>query len=318
MKFLETHYEDYVNSVSRYNLHPKLEKYVSRFPSSLNRFRNIIIYGTNGIGKYSQMLNIIKKYSPSHLKYEKKMEIISEKEPYFIKISDIHYEIDMSLLGCNSKVLWHEIYIRIVESLTLKIDKIGIIVCKEFHKIHNELLEAFYSYMQNNNLSIDIKFILLTDEISFIPDNILNCCEVVHLQRPPKVSYMKCANTTKKDFNVEDIQNIKSLFIKSFEMSKPYKIICDKLLNDMIYIDQCKFIKFRDNIYDIFIYNLNVHECMWYVLTSLVIQSKIKKCDLSRILFKTFNFFKFFNNNYRPIYHLESYLFYLVNIIHGY
>jgi len=68
----------------------------------------------------------------------------------------------MSLLGCNSKLLWHEIYQQLVDIISAKTEKSGIIVCKEFHNIHSELLENFYSYMQNNNdSSINIKFILL-------------------------------------------------------------------------------------------------------------------------------------------------------------
>ena len=87
----------------------------------------------------------------------------------------------MSLLGCNSKLLWHDIYQQIVDIISAKTDKSGIIVCKEFHNIHSELLENFYSYMQENNSSaINIKFILITEEISFIPDSILNCCEIMN------------------------------------------------------------------------------------------------------------------------------------------
>ena len=35
-----------------------------------NVFNNTIIYGPTGVGKYSQMLYFLKKYSPSSLKYE--------------------------------------------------------------------------------------------------------------------------------------------------------------------------------------------------------------------------------------------------------
>jgi len=39
---------------------------------------------------------------------------------------------------------------------------------------------------------------------------------------------------------------------------------------------------------------------------------------MSEIMLKTYSFLKYYNNNYRPIYHLESYLFYLMRIIHGF
>jgi hypothetical protein len=320
MKFLETHFEEYINSINKINLHPKLEKIYCKFPDSINKLGNIIFYGPGGVGKYSQMLYSIKKYSPSELKYEKKLIITYDKKQYFFKISDIHYEIDMSLLGCNSKLLWHEIYQQIIDILSAKNDKTGIIVCKEFHNIHSELLENFYSYMQDNNSSaINIKFILLTEEVSFIPDAILNCSQIINIARPTKASYTKCINKKlPTDLNSEDIINIKYLHVNVNELMNPYKIMCDKILKEMLEINNLKFLKFRDLLYDIFIYNLDITDCVWYILTNLIKLNKIKMNDFSKVLLKTYVFLKYYNNNYRPIYHLESYLFYLTSIIHGY
>ena len=139
MKFLESHFEEYTNEVSKLNLHPKLKKCYERFPDTLDKLGNLIFYGPSGVGKYSQMLYSIKKYSQSDLKYEKKLSLTYDKKQYFFKISDIHYEIDMSLLGCNSKLLWHDIYQQIIDILSAKNNKTGIIVCKNFHSIHSEL-----------------------------------------------------------------------------------------------------------------------------------------------------------------------------------
>jgi Cdc6-like AAA superfamily ATPase len=119
MKFLETHFEEYINAIDKLNLHPKLEKSFAMFPSSLDKFGNLIFYGPSGVGKYSQMLHSIKKYSPSDLKYEKKLSLTYDKKQYFFKISDIHYEVYMSLLGCNSKLLWHEIYQQIIDIIAI-------------------------------------------------------------------------------------------------------------------------------------------------------------------------------------------------------
>ena len=119
----------------------------------------------------------LKSYSPSNLKYDKRITISTEKQNYTYQISDIHYEIDMQLLGCHSKLLWHEIFYQIVDIITMKSDKIGFIVCSNFHHIHNELLEIFYSYMQqysNINSHIKIYFIIISENISFLPNNILN------------------------------------------------------------------------------------------------------------------------------------------------
>jgi hypothetical protein len=320
MKFLETHFEEYTNAVIKENLHPKLQKLFDKFPMSLDKLGNLIFYGPSGVGKYSQMLYSIKKYSPTELKYEKKISLSYDKKQYFFKISDIHYEIDMSLLGCNSKLLWHDIYQQIVDILSAKTEKTGIIVCKDFHNIHSELLENFYSYMQDNNENaINVKFILLTEEISFIPDSIINCCEIINIGRPSKISYTKCVKQKMPvDLKIENIVNIKYMHVNVCELMFPYKIICDKILKEMSEIEDLKFLKFRDLLYDIFIYNLDITDCIWYILTNLIQNKKIKQKNLSNVLLKTYNFLKYYNNNYRPIYHLESYLFYLTSIIHGF
>ena len=319
MNFFETRFEDYIQTKNICNLHPKLNKLIGRFPTKISTLKNIIFYGSSGIGKYSQMLYSIKKYSASELKYEKKICIIYNKQQYFLKISDIHYEIDMSLLGCNSKLLWHEIYLQIIDIISSKQDKSGIIVCKNFHEIHSELLDNFYSYMQHIMSIIDIKFIFITEHISFIPENILNCCEIIHMNRPSKLNLSKCIkNKIKQDIVMSEITNIKNIHCGINELMYPHKIICDKIISCMNDVNNMVFLKFRDMLYDIFIYNLDIYECVWYILSFFINKGQIKDSQLSNTLIKTYSFLQFYNNNYRPIYHVENYLLHLTTLINNY
>jgi len=320
MKFYETHFEEYIIENQRINLHPKLNKIYDNFPKSISELKNLIFFGPSGTGKYTQMLKSIKKYSPTELKYEKKISLTYNKQQYFFKISDIHYEIDMSLLGCNSKLLWYEIYQQIIDIISAKTEKAGIIVCKNFHEIHSELLDNFYSYMQqNNSISVDLKFVIITEELSFIPDNILNCCEIINISRPTKALYNKCfKNKLPNKLKLENITNIKILHLYNEDLMLQYKIICNKIIYNMININDLQFLKFRDILYDIFIYNLDITDCIWYILSSLVQENKIKREYLSDMMIKTYCFFQYYNNNYRPIYHLENYLFYLIKLIHDF
>ena len=317
MKYYETHFEEYVQKVS---LHPKLDKIYKKFPAKLCDLKNLIFFGPSGVGKYTQMLKSIRKYSPTDLKYEKKISVQYNKQQFCFKISDIHYEIDMSLLGCNSKLLWHDIYLQIIDIISAKTDKSGIIVCKYYNEIHSELLENFYSYMQkNSSLSVDLKFILITEELSFIPDNILSCCEVINVSRPTKTTYSNCLKMELPNkIKLENITNIKVLHLYNEDLMLQYKIICNKIITQMLNVKELQYLKFRDTLYDIFIYNLDISECVWYILSSLVEQKKVTTSDLSPILIKTYSFFQYYNNNYRPIYHLENYLFSLIKIIHKY
>ena len=316
MKFYETHFDDYINQENV--LHKKMDKIYDTFPSDLKNLNNIIMYGPSGVGKYTQMLFAIKKYSPSELKYEKKISINFNKSIYYFKISDIHYEVDMSLLGCQSKLLWNEIYHQIIDIIiATKSNNSGIIICKNFHEIHSELLDIFYSYMQTIfNKQIFIKFVLLTENISFIPDNILNCCYIINIPRPTKNLYIKCVkNKSYIPSKLSEISNIKNL--KShINLTDSHIILCNKIIDIIINYESLDFHSFRDIIYDIFIYNINIFECIWYILYKLASKNKIDKGKINIILKKTYGFFQYYNNNYRPIYHLESYFLNLITIIH--
>jgi len=330
MKYYETHYEEYVSSVNKMNLHPEVSPIIKSLPNEINKLTNIIFYGPSGVGKYSQSLNIMKKYSPSNLKYEKKITIQTEKQEYIYKISDVHFEIDMSLLGCNSKILWNEIFLQIIDIVSVKQNKTGIILCKNFHFIHSELLEIFYSYMQHYNSiysNIKIFFFILTEQLSFIPTKILNVCHILRFQRPNKDLYNKLYEKNMELINtipLESIINIKEL--RSFHLIKDSKsipkdvfnTICDNIIDWILVPEKIEFAKFRDVLYDILTYNLDVSQCIWYILKYFIINSHLDNKNITDILIQTYYFFKYYNNNYRPIYHLESIIFYIIIKVHGY
>ena len=320
MKINNSTYEDYLNDEKQFSLHPKLQKYKNTLPLECSNLPNLILYGPKGVGKYTQMLSVIERYSSSKLKYDRKLIVDYNKSNYIIKISDIHFEIDMSLLGCNSRPLWNEIYNNIVDAILAQSKHEGIIVCKYFHEIHSELLDNFYSYMQTlDHNSLNIKFILLTEQLSFIPDNIINRCKIIRVERPLRVNYNKCINKKlPKDLDLAKINNIKNLKLSITQLMQPHKLLCDSIIKKIIDINNLNFIEMRDNLYDLLIYNLDITDCIWYILTYLIKEDFIKEKNISSVIVNLYKFIQYYNNNYRPIYHLESFIFYLINIIHGF
>jgi hypothetical protein len=319
MKLLETHFDEYLQNVKKINLHPNIKQTIQAFPSDLSSFKNIIFYGPPGVGKYSQVLFFLSKFSPSLLKYEKKLLVQFDKVSYYFKISDIHFEIDMALLGCNSKSLWNEIFINIVDVLSARPNKTGIIVCKNFHKIHSELLDVIYSYFQKNFNNIFLHFILITEHVSFLPDNIINSFKIISLPRPIKSNYNKILpKKIDSSIQVNSITNIKNLFLKLPITNSNEKNFCLELIPIMENVESLKFMGFRDLIYDIFIYNLDVNIIILEIIKYFSESEKINKDNLSSIIISAFNFLQYYNNNYRPIYHLELFLFNIINIIYGF
>jgi hypothetical protein len=373
MKYYNTHYEEYIQSVKQYNIHPELKEIYDQFPKTIPEMGNIIVYGPCGSGKYSQVLYLLERYSPSRLKYDKHVTIHTEKQSYTYRISDIHYEVDMGLLGCYSKLLWHELFFQIVDIISMKTGKTGILVCKNFHMIHSELLDVFYSYMQHSKTishNMCIQFILVTEHISFIPTNILNCCEKISVRKPSNADYLHIilpdksllrkkphpetlanaaaptqetivesernelfckqisetkryiceeeyerAKETINEMSEKSIINLKELHLitQTTRENLPkdiFNIICDNIIAEITNSHNLVFANFRENLYDILIYNLDVSECIWYILTHFIHIKAIR--DTTEILPNIYTFLKYYNNNYRPIYHLESILFYLL------
>ena len=315
VKYKETCFTDYLQAVKSNDLHPQVCKAYSKFPNSLCEIPNVLIYGPPGTGKYSQVLKLLERYSPSGLKYEKKLSFSLPKQTYNVKMSDIHYEVDFTVLGCNSKILWHDLYTQILDSIAAKPDKTGVIVCKYFHCVHNELLDSFYSYMQElRPVRLCVKFVFTTEQISFLPDNILDCCYHVNVPRPSKASYGRCCGARLTGVQPCQVTNIKSIDRVSVS---PMKIFCDDIVSHVINYETIKFGALRDKLYNILILDLDLTECVWNIFTELINGGHITAEMVPRLTERLYKIFHRYNNNYRPIMHLESFIFTLVTTIHG-
>ena len=129
-------------------------------------------------------------------------------------------------------------------------------------------------------------------------------------------------NENEKIYFLNNINNIN--IIKHTDLDNNLKNIinlkekyCNIIVN-IILNNNNNFIVIRNSLYDLLIYNLNIHECIFYILENVINKSKnIDSNFLNKIFMKTCNFFKYYNNNYRPIYHLESFILYIINTIHN-
>lgn len=351
MKFYETTYEEYLQALNKTNFHPELEEMFKKFPENLQSLPNIVFYGPSGSGKYTQALKLIKQYSPSGLSLPqgKRINAQTDKYNYSYHISDIHYEIDMAQLGCNSKLIWHDVIQQIVDIVTVKPDtnKTAIVLCKNFHMIHTELLEIFYSYIQEYNSKFSIvhfKFFIITEHLCFIPNNIISSSTIINVKRiiPPTGSATgttatvplnfkpgtKMTNVSKFNITPDSILNLKEYYylnkLNSLDEipTDIFNTVCDEILVQLYAFNpnaklESKATVFRDAIYDIFVYNLDPIECVWHIISCLIENGSLKGDAVSDVMTRSYNFLKYFNNNYRPIYHLEAIFYYTLLKIHG-
>lgn len=218
-------------------------------------------------------------------------------------------------------------------------------------------------------MSDNLKFVILSEHVSFIPDNILHRCKMIPFKRPTATMYNKCLfsststsstgtgsgiaakkgskpgsvaaaaaspSTTHQPasptdiiketpirltskFPLETITNIKALKSNMMELTEPHENICNCIV-EIIHSPevQLKYDALRERLYDLLTYDINIQECVWFILRRLIINGSLLPEMMDDIMIHIYTFFQYFNNNYRPIYHLENFVLLLVCKIHGF
>jgi len=332
---LKKNYNEIINENPNYNFSKDLLHIISNISdthTNNEHFINYIFYGPPCSYKYKNALKLLQHFSPTNLKYEKKLHINLTKTEFYIKISDIHYEIDVENFIYNSKSLWNEIYNIIYNSIASSSIKRGYIVFRNFDKINYDLLDLLYNYMQKELFStLNIKYIIITECVSFIPMKILNICKILNFAKLNKRNihalcnksnkqYFKKLNLSSKDaeyiYNKVNNPNIFTYLDISNNMKYiiQHSAICDTYIN-LICNNNYNITNIRTLLYDILINHLNSHECFFYIIQSLIINKLINCNKIGDLIFNSIFFLKNYNNNYRPIFHLESFTLYLIELI---
>ena len=124
-KSFETSFSIFESEYS--HLRNKNKKQLSKIIEDHNEIKNMIIYGPENSGKYVFALDILRNFSNQNLKYYKKTEITINKVNYIFMMSDIHFEIDMNLLGTSFKQIWYDFYDHICNIIQCRSNKKGYI-----------------------------------------------------------------------------------------------------------------------------------------------------------------------------------------------
>ena len=117
--------------------------------------------------------------------------------------------------------------------------------------------------------------------------------------------------------NVNEINNIKNLKSQIYCLNNDVEKISNKIIENIDNYNTINFLNFRDICYDILIYILDLNICINYIINHYILNKHLNDKNLNDIYKKLITFLKHYNNNYRPIYHLESFFYYLCKVIHG-
>ena len=268
---------------------------------------NIIVYGPPGSGKYYQSLYYLKQFSPSHLKYESRINILYNKEMLLYRVSDIHIEIDIELLGCQAKSLWNTIY-RYINNMTFLHNEL-FILCKNFHLINDDLYDIFDCYMQKNYYKeTKIHYILITQNISHLHNKIVNKCQILHIPKPQKTVLQQVMKVKYKEYD----RLIELRHDKIEYGNKTINAICK------IIIEKHTILKdIREKLYNLLTYNISLWKLIHQIIKQLHNAKLLTNDNCLEVYALIFKTMKLYNNNYREIFHLESLVVNLIILIHG-
>ena len=163
--------------------------------------------------------------------------------------------------------------------------------------------------------NLNVVFILLTEHVSFIPNNVLDKSLIIPVKKVSKSNYLKFNNNLYIN-EINTITNIKNIQSGIKNLDNKNKLISMKIVNNIINYNDIDYLELREKLYSIFTYNLDIYECIFIIINSLIEKNYITKDKTEKIFIKLYKFLKLYNNNYRPIYHLESFVCYLCIIIH--
>ena len=139
------------------------------------------------------------------------------------------------------------------------------------------------------------------------------------MARPNKTSYNKILNKKlNSKINITSIYNIKNIITNTNSFINNINTLIDKIMVHIKDPESINYLQFRDLIYDIFIYDMDINYIIWKIIYNLEIIMNIPNEIISDIYLDTYIFFQYYNNNYRPIYHLENYLYTIINKVHGF
>ena len=85
----------------------------------------------------------------------------------------------------------------------------------------------------------------------------------------------------------------------------------------MCNIECINYLELREHLYTLLVYQLDISDCLWYIIQTLYYKQKITYEQLFDINIHIYKFFKYYNNNYRPIYHLERIILNISSIVNG-
>ena len=284
--------ERMVDRVRTRPLHPRVLERTDRLPTSLRDMGPVIVHGPPGSGKYSIALTIAAGFSPSGLRYEKKMVVEGEgKGPHCrssVLMSDVHFEVDMGLAHCGSRAGWGCIHRSIVEAVQIRKVKAAIVLCRGVHRADRDLLGALGGFMRPMASGVELHYILVTDHLGALSQGVRGRCRILAVPRPAQTVRRRICGLGVREEETEEMSARGAL-----------SALCDSSPPSLYGL--------RDAVYAGLTRNMDVSKWSWHLLYDWGRRNEgnPNQDDEMRAFDALLTFAECHASSYRPIFHLE-------------
>jgi len=309
---------------------------------------HIIFHGPHGAGKHSVVLTFL-GYLLS--KDENINEIIYSRQniEYFITSDDkksdnspinivqnLHYfELDADDYGYNDKKIFYNFISEISNTIDISTQKYKIIIIKNADKLSMEAQHTLKRIMELKYKTLRIIFLL--NNISLIDNAIKSRCIMIKVPGPTEDNIKEVIkNIIKKEELILSEENVNKIIkISDNNLTKALLILEGSIIGDKFDLAEDRLRKFinefsdsiiktksanldliRNKMYLFLLHNTDISEIFELITKNIV--SKLK-CD--KMIKKILKSAIYYNENcqlgYRDIYHFESFVIYLINILNN-
>ena len=315
MRYRESLCHEYVVAAQTKQLHPWFCKVLDMCPKQPRSLPHILMYGPQGVGKYSCALQLIAKFSPSALKYEKKLSVPPHRAgaaPIELRMTDVHFEVDLTLLGCNAKSIWSTIYSAILDATAVLNGQHSFILCRNLEAAPPDLLQLMAPLL-TYKADREVTFILISEQLTLLPRSLIERCRRITIPRPSRNAYKKIG----ADLHVKptEITNIKPLLERN-PVADLHKTAAKAICTAIEGRSGLDVYLIRNSIYEALIRNLSPGRLIWSIFKELQQRNEVADFYDYRLIMLTRDFCAHYRYNYRPIYHLEALAISLARLIH--
>lgn len=272
-------------------LHPLILETIDRLPTKLQDMRSTVIHGPPGSGKYSIALAIAGGFSPSALRYEKKMVVEcdgkSQPHDFSLPMSDVHFEVDMGVSHCGSRTGWGQVHRSIVEAVQIRREKSAIVLCRGVDAADSDLLSTLESFMRPTSGGVDLRYILVTDHLGVLPQSLRARCTIIAVPRPARSVNLRVRGRVMPEEEIEVMSARGAL-----------AALCDSPAPSLYGL--------RDAVYAGLTRNMDLSKWSWHMMREWGMRAGAVDVELESQAFDALlTFARGHAASYRPIFHLE-------------